>query len=241
MVSYYLGQIANAILDVAWFFHDMAIAIFNVPILGPNLYVWFIQIHLEITIWSLRAYDLQDAWDEFEANLSDGFSLPWQLSDLIPWAAGLIEFIIHPWNTIADQITANVPWFWDVLDDPITFVRNQVYNVLDEIGDIIGDIEDKIRSYLYSAVIDFDLFIFNASAWVVDRLREYNIDLADLLDHPLAYFRAMLHDELSEVFTFLDNPFDYIMPRIIEGLEDALDKYKDGLISITTKILNKIF
>lgn len=238
---YSLRALARWFGDLRNLFEDMAGAISGIWLIGVNLSHWFYDIADSLGWLQSTAYDLADDFYSFYTWVEDNIKPDSITGALLYYADDLLNFIQNPWEWIGDAVRQWLPNLQDLQDDPAGFVirvirdntgfdwywLNDPYGVVwDTVNDALGSIRE---------------FTDDPTDFIRRQLAQVIPMFWTLIDDPRAWVGNFLPDIPTIPQGLIDDPIGFVVDLFFEGVEGRLETYRDRLVNLAVRIIERIF
>jgi hypothetical protein len=187
-----LENIATVFFHIAGRFGLLADAVRDKAIIGPLFYIPLDFIATRFDDAWLITHDLAVRSNEYHRFVTD-----------------LLQGTLF--HTL---LLVKIPGIGGLLADPVTWVRNQVNEILGELQRLRDNPTAWILDKLYSWIPWLQEFFDEPSAFMLRRFRERYPALALMIDEPLIWILRVFRDSFPQVWGFWHDPEGWVRDRI---------------------------
>lgn len=240
-VVYTLFSMGSFIIDTGSDLVRAANRIRSVYLLGLYLYAPIADTGFNVITLGSQVVALGRSFESVYNELRNGAVLSGVLQSLTYWAGALINFISNPYPFVLSIVRSAFSGIDMVLHSTYAFILPHVLQIIYNNFGFLRDLSSYVAGIVDNLVPDFYTLRFNPAKWVFDRLSAYSNQAARILLDPDEWLREKVRVFFPTLFTFLDNPADYIVDKFSERLEAFADRYMLRIVKIAENIISAIF
>lgn len=234
--------------DAAWYigrvgsnFHDLALEIRDVPLLGRWLYARFWWVYEEtyrVAHW-LEIADQRFDWSE----LSQIFTSPgmWILVKCGADIALAAQYQYQPWGWFLRQFRKEHPILDAILDHDFHYIANWLLNQWPDVREITRDPWSWVWTKLSQRWPDLPQITTSPGLWILVKCGADIAMAAQYQYQPWGWFIWKFRKEHPPLDAVIEHDTRWLFEWVIEALDRYLEDRTEWVISVSARVLNRIW